>query len=341
MDIFFTLDYELFLGRRPGTPEKCLIQPMSELSTISEKYGVKFTIFVDAAYLYRLSQLSVLYTQLKKDYELVANNIRKLEEEGHDIELHFHPQWLYSDYDSINNRWNMDLKHYKLSDIPKEELERMFHDCKSLLDGIIGRKTIAFRAGGYSLNSYDDYCNLLKKNGIVMDSSVNCHRKVCSVFQSYDYRFAPRKTLWHFDDKLEIEVENGILTEIPITISKTYLGATYLLKKRKLQKSIEKCKKWGDGVGVGVHMSKYDRIKDLLSKFLTGKEFAASIDNFQSVNLINLYEFCTDKKFDKMVIIGHPKEASPQSIREIDFFLQKVYKVNQFKTFYHLLRETK
>ncbi len=31
MNVYFTLDYELFLGEKTGTPENCLIRPMDEL----------------------------------------------------------------------------------------------------------------------------------------------------------------------------------------------------------------------------------------------------------------------------------------------------------------------
>lgn len=54
MNLFFTLDYELHMGEETGTPMECLIQPMNALCDTVEKYGVRFVIFVDAAYLLRL-----------------------------------------------------------------------------------------------------------------------------------------------------------------------------------------------------------------------------------------------------------------------------------------------
>ena len=123
MNLFITLDYELFMGV-PGTSLKSLVEPMSKLTKVADKYGVKFVVFVDAAYLYRLHQLKSTCSDLLSEYELVSTNVRELEDDGHDIELHFHPQWLYSDYDNINHKWIMDYEHYKMSDMDRCVLEK-------------------------------------------------------------------------------------------------------------------------------------------------------------------------------------------------------------------------
>ena len=122
---------------------------------------------------------------------MVCDNIKGLSSLGHDIELHFHPQWLYSTIS--NNGWEMDLDHYKLSDIPKEEVFDLFTWSKYVLDNLIEYNTVAFRAGGYSLNSFEQYPLLLKSNNIRIDSSVIARKCVHSRFQSYDYREVPLK----------------------------------------------------------------------------------------------------------------------------------------------------
>ena len=86
MNIFITLDYELFLGIETGTPENCLVRPMEELCKVADKHSFKYVIFVDAAYLLRMKQLKDNHPQLEKDYQLVSNHVRILAGQGHDIQ---------------------------------------------------------------------------------------------------------------------------------------------------------------------------------------------------------------------------------------------------------------
>ena len=109
MDLFITLDYELFMGKKTGSVESCLLSPMNSFISMLDRYGIKATIFVDAAYLLRLSELKDKHDKLKSDFELISDHLKCLEQDGHDIQLHFHPQWIYSDYDS--KQWIMDFEH--------------------------------------------------------------------------------------------------------------------------------------------------------------------------------------------------------------------------------------
>ena len=78
MKVLLTLDYELFLGQKTGTIEKCLVQPMSLLSNALVDYGGRFTIFVDATYLLRLSQLASEQSELQEDFNMLVDHLRCL-----------------------------------------------------------------------------------------------------------------------------------------------------------------------------------------------------------------------------------------------------------------------
>ena len=54
---------------------------------------------------------------LKKDYDLITQQIQKLSAEGHDVQLHIHPHWEDSTFDGIE--WIFDTNRYKLSDFSK------------------------------------------------------------------------------------------------------------------------------------------------------------------------------------------------------------------------------
>lgn len=331
MNIFITLDYELFMGDPVGSPMKCMVEPMSALLDLAQANGIRLVIFVDAAYLYRLSQLAVYNRNLQVDLDLIRGNLFELVNAGHDVELHFHPQWLYSNY--IDGEWKLDFKHYKLADMPYWDTIELFKEAKKYLDETIGRRTIAFRAGGYSLNSFSGYADLLRQNDIKIDSSVVGRRHVKSKFQAYDYRKVPQRDSWAFETDLNFEVINGSIIEYPISTTIEYFGPFYALKKQKLISLYGSDYKWGDGKGIGFQLSYSERLLVKLKKIFMTKSFPASIDGFLTLLLPVVYEQLL--KFDKenMVIIGHPKNISPKSLKYLDSFLRSVVEKNKFLTF--------
>lgn len=334
MDLYLTLDYELFMGKETGTPENCLITPMEELLKIADKYKAKFVIFADAAYLLRMYQLMHSCPQLEKDFHIVSNNLRELDNLGHDIELHFHPQWLYSDYDNENNKWIMDIAHYKFSDMDSFFLNRSFRDSKAILDKIIGRETIAFRAGGNSLNSYPQYSSLLRDNHINIDSSVIGQEKISTKFEDYDYSKTPsNKNCWRFTNDVNVEESKGLITEHRITTSALLPGFVYLIKRIILEKRFGENKRWGDGKPSSLYLPFKDRFLELVMKFYRGKSFSASIDWISVLELPLIIDHCKSNKEDEIVVIGHPKNCSPQSLFYLDKFLLEYHDMVSFKTF--------
>lgn len=322
MDIYLTFDYELFMGLETGTVNKCLIYPMKKIVEIGEKYAIPVNIFADAAYLLQMKLLMKECPSLQEDYKAVSNNLALLSKAGHDVELHFHPQWLFSNYDEKQKCWKMDLEHYKMSDMSKNDLTKLFKEAKKILDEIIGRRTIAFRAGGYSLTSLDNYAGFLRDNGIMIDSSVCGRTKVVSRFQEYDYRNVPEKDIYRFSHDVNQEDEFGDLIEMSISNSAAMHSLLYLYKKRQLEKQYRGIP-MGDGKGVGLYLSRKERAIGLFNKLIRKNKFTASIDGLMVNNLYSIYQEKLNKGDNSMVIIGHPKNTSLYSLEIFEQFIKK------------------
>ena len=316
MTILLTLDYELFLNDYTGTVENCLIKPMKEFCNLCKRKGISSTIFVDAAYIYMLQKCKDIYPNLARDYNNVISNIRLLHSEGHDIQLHIHPQWYYSSYDG--HSWQLDWKHYKLSDIPKEEAFSLFKESKDLLDSIIGKKTNAFRAGGYSIQDFD-YYNCFKLNGIIADSSVLTGSKVKHHTHSYDYIKAP-VNYYRFSSDICTRDSNGSFYEFPIASGKRQFIFDYLNKKRKALRN--NAKNWGDGGDKPLKGVK--RILRILKSFQLFKLPHATID-YQSYYHLNPI-YCMYKREGVMTVIGHPKNFSISSLEYLEKFIDLAHK---------------
>lgn len=317
MNIYLTLDYELFLGEKTGTPENCLIRPMDELCKVADKHHFKYVIFVDATYLLRMQQLRGKFNEVDRQYELVSNHVKSLAEKGHDVELHFHPQWLYSDWDENTQQWRMDKDHYKLSDMPLADAKKYLKEAKELLDNIVGYKTIAFRAGGFCLDEFKDFKEIFKELGLLFDSSVARYSHITSKVHYYDYRRIPKEQIYSFSNSIKGKDDKGEFTEVSITGFR-FVPWYYQTKIRPIKLSSDHSQRYGDGKvisdkqNVVVH-----KIKSLFRPFAQ----LASFDGGSS-NLLELYyDIAIKSCYKELIMIGHPKNTTDLELERIDSFL--------------------
>lgn len=312
MKILFTLDYELFLGGRAGDVEECLINPLNLYLEGVEPLGVRFTLFVDAAYIYRLRQESDRHPQLQADYARVTDHLLQLQSRGHDIQLHIHPQWYYSTFDG--SQWQIDSQHYKLSDIQVNDVKRWFQASKDLLDQIIGHKTRAFRAGGFSAQPTPLLAELFEENGLTLDSSVCPGAVYDSPCQKYDYRECPRVPLYSFDEDICVENPDGRFRELPITMHRVSPLFHWKLVAVKVWTRLMKSprhKPLGNGLSV---KATRDSIFRRLTRYY---DTMATIDGFKVSFLLDSIQRNARQGHKVMCILGHPKLATPYSVAQL------------------------
>lgn len=320
MKAYLTLDYELFMGSEVGTINNCLIKPMDALTKMLDKYQIKCNIFVDAAYLLRLYQLKD-NKEVEEQFQLVTRHVSSLSEQGHAIQFHFHPQWLYSKYEK---GWIMDYDHYKISDMPLDDIRTLIPQAIELLQSYSRTKLTAFRAGGYSFPNEPYFLDILRKYEIHIDTSVLKGAKVKSKYQSYNYSQLPVNAPYRFDKGLCVEDQNGYFIEYPIsTIS--MIGYKYLFLKKDLAKSYDNIigqGLFGDGKGIGLAGSVFSRVYYKIKRLITPSIISATIDGVFSLYLDNVYNYYSANERNKaFVIIGHPKNISLKSIGIFENFI--------------------
>lgn len=323
MDVFLTLDFELFLGAESGSVDKCLVEPMTRLAQTAQKHGARFTLFVDTTYLNRLKDFSHV-AELRKDYDDVTGLLRKLRSEGHDLQLHIHPQWLYSEY--VDRRWQIDSTHYKLSDIPFEQAQKAFEDGCRLIEEISGKRPVAFRAGGFSAQPTALLKQLMTESGINIDSSVLPGATYNSPQQQYDYTTAGCGKAYKFSEDICVEDKKGNLIELPLSMVNVSPLYYWKLAAQRLSKSNQH-KRIGNGKSVKTAGAS---IVHRLTRFSQG---FATIDESKISYFLKAYK-AAKKHGDKVFcVIGHPKLATEYSLAHLDGVLKRLASDNvKFKT---------
>lgn len=317
MQVFLTLDFELFLGRRSGGVERCLLQPMMRIADIANAKGIKLIIFVDATYLLRLNELRSQYSRLESDYQDITSLLRLLAGQGHELQLHLHPQWIYSNFDGEN--WDIDQTHYKLSDIPEEQARRVFREGCELLKELSGVSPNAFRAGGFSAHPSSLLTKLMDENQIKYDFSVYPTTKYDTRQQQYDYSNVEPGRMYNFEDDLCVQAPNGQFVEVPLSIASVSPLYFWKLVFQRLSKQT-KHKRIGDGESVKTAGS------SIMRRLTRIERIHATIDESKISFLCKAYKNSKAKGHEIFCIIGHPKLATEYSLNKLGNSLDKMLK---------------
>jgi len=328
MNILITLDYELFFGSQTGSVERCIISPTEQLLRIAEKYHCRFSFFVDSGYLIKLQELSHKHPQLKKDYEYVIVQLKKIAASGHDIQLHIHPHWEDCSYDG--SQWIMNVKRYKLSDFSKEHAADIIKKHTAILKEIRANKISVYRAGGWCAQPWTYFSDALKAEGIIADSSVFPGGYNRDDNYNYDFRSAPIKSNWKFSDNPAKENINGDFIEFPISslqISPVFFWKLFVLGRLNPADH----KPMGDGFPVAHRSDKF--------KLLTRNHIKpVSVDGYFASLLNKALKNSEKKNFTELVIMGHPKAFTRYSLKKLEDFIQQNYKKHSFVNYSEILK---
>lgn len=323
MNIYLTLDYEIYFGEKHGTVEKCIIEPTNKLREISKRTGAYMTYFIDIGHVIALEKFKSKFPKLEIDLNLITENINLLVAEGNDCQLHIHPHWETSFYNG--EKWIFDYNKYKLVDFNDSEIKSIFERYKERL-GVITQKPVnSFRAGGWCLQPFNRIKASFLENEIKIDSTVFPKGKSNSQYYYYDFTKSPNKSEWRFSDELCKEDQNGDFLELPISSYK--YSPVFFWKLHILGNLFPKNHKpIGDGKPMPTkgHRKRMLTKRNILSANLEGL-FVNKIETIVKTNQKN--------KFNSTVVIGHPKALTNYSIDRLEKVINTIKKEHTFSVF--------
>lgn len=319
---FLTFDYELFFGDKVGTHEKCILNPTSHLLKLAEKHHNKLIFFVDAGYLSFLKRNKSDYFQ--RTYCEVARQLEEIVKSGNEIQLHVHPHWEKTT--EVDGTIKINSEKYKLNDFSRDEVLEICSSYTNVLKEFTD-DIFAYRAGGWCIQPFDKIKDGLKKNDIWLDTTIYQGGVNLSPKKGFNFRNAPDKELWCFENDPLIEESGGYFTELPlssISVSPIFYWEVAFNRIFKTKRH----RIFGDGSGI--NSGNKQTVKLLTSKSLQ----PIFLDDFKSSLLRKTYNYF--KKVGKKYFhaIGHPKCMSPFSLKEIETLMEE--NPNSFRTYKEL-----
>jgi len=345
--IVITGDYEVF-GNGTGDVKKCMIEPTYELMGICEKFGAKYTLFAEVCEYWAFKKAEEA-RKIRFNYspsEEIEKQLKEVIRRGHDVQLHFHPQWLESKY--TENNWKVNLNYWRLPKVPhglgsyddELSLRGLFFKGISTLERLLmpvnpSYRCIAFRAGGWSIQPSKEIIAAMLDMGVLADATVFKWGYNLRWPFFYDFRnaYSNCDPWWIDPDDINsarkdnrgtvLEVPNYSFREacfyrIPTIIYSRIIGKTYLRQSSGCESS-----------PIGGRQSKIPKLKrDLLKIFrIFGRSALQwnyeSLSNREIIKMFQNYlaKHTRDSKVKPgvhiVVMSGHPKGfLDPPQFRE-------------------------
>jgi hypothetical protein len=329
-----TIDYELF-GSGKGCVFKHIIEPTERMLKLFDKHAVKATFFVEILEVEALIALKESYPPLSMEHKAAValeQQLDSLARQGHDIQLHLHPQWHEAKYS--NGKWQLNHQWWSFADLPYRTSETapgqfdLIAKSKALLEKRIRRikpdySCMAFRAGGYNIGNQHASIKALIENDIVLDSSV-CPGFFSNSLSNYDFTAAPELlSHWYCAESVNIPVAaqfESSLLELPLlTIHATKVERFSIarvfsaLKNRSFK-------------GVPYNPNREDKKAEIPANF-KNSNFDICLSSRQEIS--RFMQIIKQKRAEEpnfpLVLIGHPKDYSRFSP------LEKIIKLKSIK----------
>ncbi|MBF0610474.1 MAG: hypothetical protein G8345_17240 [Magnetococcales bacterium] len=175
--LYYTADYELFMGCNHLSPQQALLEPTADLLEQCEQWQIPLTLFADVACLWRFRQWG------EHDFvELAEGQLQQAVATGHDVQLHLHPHWLVAERQGKG--FHFPANAYALATMATDEKECARHIHALVQQGVDYLQALlrpvkahyrctAFRAGGYRLDPRRELLlSILSDHGLQVDSSI-------------------------------------------------------------------------------------------------------------------------------------------------------------------------
>lgn len=326
--VLFTFDYELFLGQKSGSVDKCLIEPTNHLLQILNTNNKKGIFFIDTIYLIKLKEISQKYERASTDYKSILIQLKDMVTAGHYIFPHLHPHWFDAKYDDKLNEWDLsNFSKYCFASISEQERDYAFKQSMSFLDEIIAPinslyQIDSYRAGGWSIQPFSDFAPYFKQYKIINDFSVIPGRYNLSTAHLFDFRNVPNKNIYRFEGDITREAVNGTFREF--TISSIVLSNFWIWMNFKISGILKRLKIKPYGNGVTVNSETLER-EDLFSG-AKKKRYVASLEG---LTLITLYKYIEAiRKNSYFQFISHPKLLTKHELLLFKVLLYSFRKTN-------------
>ncbi len=169
----FVDDWELS-GNGSGDVRTLQFDPMRKLVEIYDRYGIRGSFNAELMQQLAFREFQDLQPELRALADEWDTLVQETYKNGHDIQLHIHPQWNNAQYE--DGRWKLSADWSILNYSPDQAYQMMLTGkqyLEKLLQAVDSQyRVISFRSGSWCIAPSPFMLSLLVKLGIVFDMSI-------------------------------------------------------------------------------------------------------------------------------------------------------------------------
>lgn len=235
----FVDDWEV-RGNGTGDPRVLQFEPMRKLVKIFNKHGIRgsFNAEVMQQLAYRSQQ--ECFPELKaiadEWEEVVTESLRQ----GHDIQLHLHPQWLGASYEGRGD-WKLG-GDWSILNYPPQQVRAMLVAGKEYLETLLRRTDpkyacVSFRAGSWCAAPSDSLMPILSELGFVFDMSIVAGIRNDTPQVKLDYTQCEEPFVPYYPDMTDARRISHSVEPIVCIPTNSFSGARFALFRRDFGKA--------------------------------------------------------------------------------------------------------
>ena len=169
----FVDDWEL-RGNGSGDVRELQFRPMRELVKIYNRHGIRGSFNAEVMQQLTFRKFQTAHSTLKVLADEWDDTVRETFRQGHDIQLHAHPQWCGAKYE--NGEWNLSAD-WSILNYEHEAARQIITECKEYLENLLrpidpNYRCVSFRSGSWCIAPSPHMLDLLVDLGIVFDMSI-------------------------------------------------------------------------------------------------------------------------------------------------------------------------
>jgi len=238
----FVDDWEV-RGNGSGDPRVLQFEPMRKLVKIFNKQGIRgsFNAEVMQQLAYRSHQER--FPELKVIADEWEQVVMESFRQGHDIQLHLHPQWLGASYQGRGD-WKLG-GDWSILNYSPQQIRAMLVTGKQYLETLLRRidpaySCVSFRAGSWCAAPSDSLMSILSELGFVFDMSIVAGVRYDTPQVKLDYTPCQEPFLPYYPDMKDARRVSRSVEPIVCIPTNTFPGPRAALVRAAMRKVVRK-----------------------------------------------------------------------------------------------------
>ncbi len=240
----FVDDWELS-GTGAGSVRELQLGPMRELVKIYNAHKVRGSFNAEVMQQLTFREFEGAHPLLKELADEWDDAVRETLAQGHDVQLHVHPQWRGAQY--TDGAWRL-TADWSILNYEPEEAYRMMLACKEYLENLLRPvkpeyRSVSFRSGSWCIAPSPHMLSLLVKLGIVFDMSIVGGVRYETKNISLDYTKCEEDFLPYYPLMTDARKVSDKREPIVCVPTNHFYGSRRQVFKHHLSKAVEKVKR--------------------------------------------------------------------------------------------------